>query len=184
MVRLRASDRLTAGIRRGGSPGSSIAGPRHRRTQAAFSLVELTATLAIIGILAAFAIPRMSERTGFASRGAFDQAQALARYAQKLAIAQRRSPPATPIFVVVAATQIRVCYDIACANPVTDPASSAALVLDAPAGVAFAPSTAFSFDGSGSPSLAAQLAINVNSSGVGDVNRTFYVESGTGYVHD
>ena len=159
-------------------------GPNYRRRQVAFSLVELTATLAIIGILAAFAIPRMSDRTGFASRGAFDQAQALVRYAQKLAIAQRRSPPATPVFIVVTPAQLRACYDIACAAPVLDPASGAPLLLDAPPGVAFAPSSAFSFDGSGSPSLAGQLAINVNSSGVGDVNRTFYVEAGTGYVHD
>lgn len=138
----------------------------------------------VIGILAAFAVPRMMDRTAFESRGFFDRAQAVLRYARKIAIAERRSPPKSPVYVFVGPSQIRICYDAACATPVPDPASAAALTLDAPAGVTLAPATSFSFDGSGAPSIAGQLAINVNSTGAGDVNRTFYVEAGTGYVHD
>lgn len=150
---------------------------------AGFSLIELVAVLAMVGVLAAFAVPRLVDRTGFQSRGAYDQAQALVRLAHKIAIAQRQSPPKPPVVVVVSAGRIRICYDPACASPVADPASGAALVLDAPQGVAFGPDTTFSFDGSGTPSIAAQLMLNVNSSG-GDVDRTFFVEAGTGYVHD
>lgn len=153
-------------------------------TDSGFSLVELVATLIVIGILAAFAVPRFVDRTGFESRGFYDQAQGLVRYAQKIAIAQRQSAPKGPLYVVIAATSISICYDAACAAAVTDPISGAALVLNAPAGVTLAPVTTFSFAGSGAPSTAAQLAINVNSTGVGDINRTFYVEALTGYVHD
>jgi MSHA pilin protein MshC len=151
---------------------------------AGFSLVELVTALSIVAILAAFAVPRLVDRTGFESRGAYDQAQALIRLAHKIAIAQRQSPPKAPLAVVVSASRIQVCYDLACAAPVVHPASGAALVLDAPPGVSFGPATTFTFDGSGAPSIAAQLAINVNSTGVGDLNRTFFVEAATGYVHD
>jgi MSHA pilin protein MshC len=152
--------------------------------EAGFSLVELVATLAVIGIMAAFAMPRMIDRSSFESRGFYDQAQGAVRYAQKIAFAQRRSPPQAPVFVLITASQIRVCFDIGCASSVTDPASGAPLALSAPAGVTLAPVTTFSFSGSGAPSFGAQLQISVNSAGVGDVNRVFFVEAQTGYVHD
>jgi MSHA pilin protein MshC len=129
----------------------------------------------------------MLDRTGFVSRGFYDQAQGIVRYAQKIAIAQRRT-----VFVAVSSGQIRVCYDAACASPVNDPATGGALTaphLPAGAGAAsysgvtLSPVT-FSFDGSGAPSSVGLLTIGVNSTGVGDINRTFFVEPFTGYVHD
>ena len=84
---------------------------------------------------------------------------------------------------MLAANGISVCYDAGCAAPVIDPSTGAPLSLAAPAGVTLSPAT-FSFRGSGAPSLAAQLSITVASGGVGDINRTFFVEAQTGYVHD
>jgi prepilin-type N-terminal cleavage/methylation domain-containing protein len=55
---------------------------------AGFSLVELMTTLIVIGILPAFAVARFAGRTGFESRGFYDSAQGVVRYAQKIAIAQ------------------------------------------------------------------------------------------------
>ena len=149
-----------------------------------YTLVELVATLAVIGTLAAVAIPRYVGRTGFESRGFYDHAQSVVRYAQKLAIAQRQSAPKGPLYVVIEATRIRVCYDSACTSAVTDPTTSAALAIDAPAGVTLDPVTTFTFDGGGAPSFGTRLAIDVNSTEPGDVNRKFYVEAQTGYVHD
>ena len=149
-----------------------------------FSLVELVTIMVVLGILAAFAVPRFVDRTGFESRGVYDQAQGIVRYAQKIAIAQRQSPPKSPVYVVIIAGSISICYDAGCATPVTDPTTGAALVLNAPAGVTLAPATTFSFAGSGAPSIVAQLTISVNSAGVGDINRTFFVETQTGYVHN
>lgn len=155
-----------------------------QQNHAGFSLVELVTIMVVVGILAAFAIPRFVDRTGFESRGVYDQAQGIVRYAQKLAIAQRQSPPKDLIFVVIGASSISVCYrDAGCGGgPVIDPSTGAALTLTAPAGVTLSPAS-FSFDGSGAPNIGAQLAINVNSTGVGDINRTFFIEAQTGYVH-
>ncbi len=147
-----------------------------------FTLVELVTILVVVGILAAFAVPRFVGRTGFESRGFYDQAQGIVRYAQKIAIAQRQSPPKAAIFVVITASQIRICYDAGCAAAVNDPSTGAALTLYAPGLVTVSPVT-FSFDGAGAPSFGATLTINVNSTGVGDINRTFFVEATTGYVH-
>jgi MSHA pilin protein MshC len=147
-----------------------------------FSLVELVAVLSVIGVLAAFAIPRLVGRSAYESRGFYDQAQALVRYAQKFAVAQRQSPPKPPVYVVITANQLKLCYDAACVTPLTD-TSGAALLLDAPAGVTFSPATTFTFSGSGAPSFGAQLQINVTSTGTGDVNRSFFVEAFTGHVH-
>lgn len=152
--------------------------------EAGFSLVELIAVLTVIGVLAAFVIPRLEDRTSFEARGFYDQAQSVVRVAQKIAIAQRQSPPKAPVFVVVSVNQIGVCYDAACTTPVNDPTTGSALVAATPAGVTLSPATTFSFNGAGAPSVASQLAITVVSSGAGDVNRTFYVEAQTGYVHD
>lgn len=152
------------------------------RTNAGFTLVELVTTMVVIGILAAFAAPRFADRTSFESRGFYDQAQGIVRYAQKIAIAQRQSPPKAAIFVVITAGNISICYDAGCATPVINPSNGAALALNAPTGVTLLPAT-FSFDGSGSPNLGATLGVVVNSTGAGDVPRTFFVEAQTGYVH-
>ncbi len=167
------------------SPAAEAATEAAKGTrQGGFTLVELIATVTIIAILALFAIPRLADRSSFDSRGFYDQSQAIVRYAQKIAVAQRQSTPKGPIYVVISANQIAVCYDAACTAPVADPASGNALMATAPAGVALSPATTFTFSGSGAPSLAAQLAITVTSSGIGDVNRIFYVEADTGFVHE
>jgi MSHA pilin protein MshC len=151
--------------------------------QRAFTLVELVSTLAVIGTLAAFAIPRFVGRTGFESRGFYDRAQSVVRYAQKVAIAQRQSAPKSPLYVVIGESDIRVCYDSGCTSAVTDAASGTALAIAAPRGVTLSPVT-FTFDGRGTPSFGSRLGISVNSNEAGDVDRTFYVEAQTGYVHD
>lgn len=154
-----------------------------------FTLAELISVIVIIGVLAAVALPRFLGPQGFESRAFYDQSQAVVRFAQKVAIAQRRT-----VFVNITSTRIGVCYDAGCASHVPPPVgfqlttdSAAAncandtnwLCAGAPSSVTLSPAVTFSFNGLGAPNLASALTATV----AGDVNRTFTVERETGYVH-
>lgn len=56
-----------------------------------FTLVELVTTIVVIGILAVAALPRLFDQNAFEARGFFDETKSLLRYAQKTAVAQRRT---------------------------------------------------------------------------------------------
>lgn len=135
-------------------------------------------TIVIIGILAVVAGPRFISWKGFSSRGFYDEAQAVVRYAQKTAIAWRRS-----IVVCVSATEISAISNSDCAAPValTHPTTGAALKSTAPDGVTLSPVGNFSFDGLGRPS--APATITLTSTIADDPARQIVVASQTGYVH-
>ena len=103
--------------------------------------------------------------------------EALTRYAQKVAVAQRR-----PVFVVDNAGAIAVCYDAGCASAVADPGGSGGLAASLPSGVAYAFSAGtFHFDGLGRPSPNAAHTITITASG--EPARVVAIEAETGYVH-
>jgi MSHA pilin protein MshC len=149
------------------APGS----PRASRRQLGFTLVELLVTISILSILAIAVLPRFFDRSDFDNLKTYDQALAAMRYAQKVAIAQRRS-----VFVRVVSPTLAVCFDAGCSVPVRDPASGNPLVVSAADGVALnaSPSPTLSFSALG----AADTALVVQ---VGD--RSFSVELETGHVH-
>ncbi len=139
-----------------------------------FTLVETIVVLVILGILALVAIPRFFARADFDALAFYDRSLAAVRYAQKVAIAQRRL-----VFVVPTATTVSVCFDsAACSTPVIDPSSGSALAVSAPAGLSVSSSAGnISFNGLGQPSAGTTFTIS------GTPARTFTVEQETGYVH-
>ncbi|HXU92158.1 MAG TPA: prepilin-type N-terminal cleavage/methylation domain-containing protein [Gallionella sp.] len=152
--------------------------------QRGFTMVELITIMVIAGILAAVAAPRFFDNNVFQSRGFADEVVASLRYAQKIAIAQRRT-----VCVAFAADSVTLTIDSdipadgACnpapAGNVQTPTGGPAYVVTAPAGVTFAVVPAgFGFDALGVPSFVAPLAINI----AGATNG-ITIESGTGYVH-
>jgi MSHA pilin protein MshC len=148
-----------------------------RRHGAGFSMVELIVTISIIGLLAAFTIPRFVSIQGFDSRGFHDEAIGVVRYAQKTAIAWRRT-----VFVCVTATEIRVGTASGCAAAIVHPTKeSGQLTATAPSGVTLASVAEFSFNGIGRPSAA--TTITFSSTIAGDPPRRIVVEAETGYVH-
>ena len=142
-----------------------------------FTLPELVATIVIMGILAAVAVPRLMSSKGFASRGFYDEGQAVVRFAQKTAIAWRR-----PIVVCVSASEISAISNADCGAPVAvlHPVSGAVLKSTAPDGVTLSPVGSFSFDGMGRPS--ASTTITLTSTIAGDPARQIIVAAETGYV--
>ena len=144
-----------------------------------FTLGELVVTIVIMGILAAIAVPRLMSSKGFASRGFYDEAQAVVRFAQKTAIAWRRS-----VVVCISASEISAISNADCAAPVpiNHPTSGVALKSIAPDGVTLSsvPPGSFSFNGMGSPSAA--VTITLTSTITGDPARQIIVAAETGYV--
>lgn len=148
-------------------------GKRHR----GFTFTELIVTISIAGLLAAVAIPRFVGRDSFASRGFYDEAGAVIRFAQKTSIAWRRS-----VFVCITATSVSAGTAAGCGTPVNNPVTGAALAADAPSGVTLTPAN-FSFDSAGRPNPNTTVTITLISTIAGDPARQIVVEAETGYVH-
>ena len=160
-----------------------------------FTLVELIVTMVVVGIISAVAIPRFADQQGFQSRAFYEQVQGAIAFAQKAAVAQRKS-----VYVTTTATTLQACYVAACGGAgyaVIDPTTKTALSLAAQdqRGVAFSavtisPATTFVFDSLGRPRSAANVlltattTISVNSTATGDINRSIIIEPETGYVHN
>lgn len=149
---------------------STLLSMRHR----GFTMVELIMVMVIAGILAAVAMPRFFEADVFRSRGFSDQVQASLRYAQKVAIAQRR-------FVCVAFTANSVTLTTgpaaACGTALQSPDGDPSYVITAPANTTFtAVPAAFSFEPLGRPSAGQAISVTGAPSAI-------TIEAETGYVH-
>ena len=156
----------------------SLQRPARRR---GFTLAELVMTIVIIGILIAVTAPRFVSWKGFASRGFYDEAQAVVRFAQKTAVAWRRT-----IYVCVSATVISATSNSDCTTaPVMHPITGLPLKSTVTAGVTLSSSAgpSFSFDGLGRPIPNALVTITLTSTVIDDPARQIVVESETGYVH-
>jgi MSHA pilin protein MshC len=143
-----------------------------------FTLVELVVVILLVGIMAVAVVPRFVGRTGFDARGFSDEATAMLRYGQKLAVAQH-----TSVFVRVTGSTLDLCYDSGCTQRVLSPADRTnSFTKTAASGVTVVSSTGvFSFDALGRPNPDAEVSLQVMASG--EPTRTITVERETGYVH-
>lgn len=141
--------------------------------QRGFTLIELIMVIVMLGVLAIFAAPRMLNTGDFKARGFHDETLSLLRYAQKTAIAQRRT-----VCVALNTTGITLTMDThtppdgACDAPLAPPNTPRGGT-----GLAGTPS-AFAYTALGSTNQTAAITITIDNS----TNVT--VEADTGYVHD
>jgi MSHA pilin protein MshC len=152
---------------------------KNRRICGGFTMVELILVMVIAGILAAVAVPRLVGRNSFDTRGFADQLAATVRFAQKLAIAQRRT-----VFVQLSASEATLCYlattPCPAASRAPGPGGEKPYTISAPNGVTIAPAMVLGFSTGGVPDTTAQLDIQVSGAGTHHV----FVAQETGYVHD
>jgi MSHA pilin protein MshC len=155
-----------------------------------FTLVELVMVVVILGVLAAYAAPRILNSGDFYSRGFHDETLAYLRYAQKMAVAQRRTVcvafgSGTPGTVTLTMASTAAATNCTTAGALAGPKGESPVVLTARAGVAFVSvPSAFNFDGLGQPITSGGAAQSTQTFQVNGVSNTITVETGTGYVHE
>ena len=154
-----------------------------------FTLIELIMVVVILGVLAVYAAPRMFDNKDFYARGFHDETLAYLRYAQKTAIAQRRTVCVT--FPSTSQLTLAISPDAAtadCTPPgsLTGPNGTTTLTAKSDSGVAYsAPPTSFNFNGLGQPIAATGGAVmGTQAIQVVGAGRTITVQTATGYVHD
>lgn len=151
--------------------------------QKGFTVVELIAVLVIGGILAAVILPKMNAGSSFDERGFRDRVVAGLRYAQKSAIAARRtvcasfsSPPASVSFRI--STLPPVAADCTTGAALIGPEGNA-LVVTATGNVTFSALPAdVVFDAAGRPASGAVIGVTGLPAAL-----AITVEAETGYVH-
>lgn len=157
------------------------------------TLIELVMVIVLLGILAVVAAPRMFGSADFYARGFHDETLALLRYAQKTAIAQRRTvcvafsapAPASATLSIAAAAGDTACNtsligpNKSCEGGPTGPAGC----ITARSNVSYSSNPAtLRFNGLGQP-LATSLVVQVANNGI-PIALMVTVEAETGYVHD
>ncbi|HZP93778.1 MAG TPA: prepilin-type N-terminal cleavage/methylation domain-containing protein [Burkholderiales bacterium] len=143
-----------------------------------FTLVELVTVIVIAGILSAIVYNRINV-SDFTTEGSTDEAKSAVRYAQKLAVAQRRN-----VYVDTSGNDVRLCYDSACTSHVIKP-PTAADWFKVTAAAAPTLSSAFYFDTLGRPTLTAgsTVATSAITLSVSGATRSIAIEPQTGFVH-
>ncbi len=157
---------------------------RHRILRACasrgYTLIELVTVIVILGILAAIAVPRFSDRVVFEERGFYEEVVASLRYGQKIAVGS-----GCPVQISIDANGYALAQqsvlanrcdpgDVSWAVPVLLPDGQAAAGTT-PTGVTLGPVVTYQFDGLGKTDLGTDLTVSIGSS-------SLIVQAKSGYI--
>ena len=142
-----------------------------------FTLIELAVVIGVVAILSAFAVSRINT-TSFNTEGYANQVRAAVRYAQKIAISQRRN-----VTVTVSAGAVSLTYPDIGNAAVHMPPGTGAFTLNKPSGIDALSGTlsgsSLTFSALGAPTASGTIIVSG-----GDISPiTITVEAETGYVH-
>ncbi len=163
--------------------------PRRVAIVRGFTLIELIIVIVLLGVLAVVAAPRMFNNNDFYARGFHDETLGFLRYAQKTAIAQRRTVCVTFTVASVSTASLRTASAQTvpiCDTPLVGPRGDMPGVITSRSGVNYAalPDT-IGFDGLGQPLSATGVVLGVaRTITVPGSSRVITIEPATGYVHD
>ena len=159
--------------------------PSGRPHQHGFTLIELIMVIVLMGVLAVFAGPKIFNSDDFNARGFHDETLAFLRYAQKTAIAQRRTVCVT--FSGNTSASLRIASAAAtpsCNTDLRGPKGDNPGTITAKAGVAYSAAPGnFNFDGLGQPVDSTGALVATQTIQIGNAANVM-VEAGTGFVHD
>jgi MSHA pilin protein MshC len=139
-----------------------------------FTITELVVVIMITTILAAFAASRVNTQS-FDTEGYANRAAAMVRYAQRIAISQRRN-----VLVEASGNTLRLCYSdtlcaAGCVTAVREPPGTNAFAYSPPSGVTIADASVC-YSALGKPIAGAAFTVT------GDGAKTITVAAETGYV--
>jgi MSHA pilin protein MshC len=149
--------------------------PRHGpHGQDGFTLIELIMVIVMLGVLAVFAAPRIFNTGDFSARGFHDETMSLLRFAQKTAIAQRRT-----VCVALNDKGVILTMDTNAAAP--DGTCDAALLtpnVPRGGGRLSASVAKFEYRALGDTNLANNISIAISNA------EPITIQAATGYVHN
>lgn len=157
-------------------PGRSASQGSRVHKRSGFTLPELVVTMVIIGILAVVIAPRFAQKSTFDVFGFTEQAREALRYAQKSAIAKRRSVCVGLTSSTLTLT-VPASFGGTCSQALIDPSTGQALSQSVSSTLTVS-AASFYYDASGAPSAAQTITVTDGTS-----TQTITVEAGTGYVH-
>ena len=168
--------------------------------QHGFTLIELVMVMVLLGVLSVYAAPRILSTQDFFARGFHDETLSLIRYAQKTAVAQRRTvcvnltaPAPAKATLSMASVDSSSASSGVCDKAVQGPHQNCVVAglagstacITARSGISYSANpSVLSFNGLGQPQgTALAQQVQVSSSNVA-ISRIVTVEPVTGLVHD
>ena len=139
----------------------------------------------ILGVLSVYAAPRSFIGKDYYDKGFHEETLSYLRYAQKTAVAQRRTVCLSFTHDSLALTIASASGNSVCDAAMTDANGKTPAVLSARSGTAYASlPTDFNFNALGQPVNASSGMVSMQTWYVANITRSIVVESDTGYVHE